>query len=637
MSIRQEQCTALQRMLELNREAGVERWQHPWKVLVYDAFCRDILSPVLKVGDLRKQGITLHLLIDSEREAISDVPAIYFVQPTQSNMRRLGDDCARALYESFYVNFTPAVPRPLLEELAAKTLESDSVAQVSRVMDQYLNFASVEDDFFSLQLPQSYRKLNDPASPDSVVEETVEQIVSGLFSAVVTLGTVPILRYSATGGPAQMVAEQLSRRLHDQLKAHPSLFSEGVASGFQRPLLVIVERALDLSAMIQHAWSYSALCHDLLDLRLNRVTIQEAASDGGPSRPKTYDMPASDAFWSEHLGAAFQTVASDVDRELNEYRAAMEQINAGNRLDVAANDSSALADTTRALASTINQLPELQEKKRLIDAHMNIATELLSHIRARSIDSYYAIEEALMEGRSLSSEDRATLSTLMREGGTPEDRLRLLLLMQLHPGVVPAAEVAQYEEALRAAGTDLRAQAALQRLLRDFASTVAAAQPPVAQASSSTGGRVISNVMRLADQAGVGNLAGRVGSALAAGVRQMLPSRRETPVTRVVSALMDHKGGAEEETYAYLDPKVANGVDGASASRSRSAYSQAIVFVVGPGNYLEYQSVRQRAQAAQPTPGLAPGLAAGRKITYGCAEVLTSTEFVASLGALSGA
>jgi len=396
---------------------------------------------------------------------------------------------------------------------------------------------------------------------------------------------------------------------------------------------VLSERALDFSAMIQHAWSYCGLCHDLLDLRLNRVTIHEAASDGGPKRPKTYDLHSADPFWTEHMGAAFQSVASDVDRELNEYREKMEQINAGNRLDTGADSSAALADTTRALASTINQLPELQEKKRLIDAHVNIATDLNAHIRQRSIDEFYAVEEALMEGRSLSSEDKTTLVNLMREGGTAEDRLRLLLVMRLHPGLVPAAEVAQYETALREAGVDLRALSALERLMTDFASTVGAEQRPAAQASASTGGRgVIGNVMRLADQAGVGNLAGRVGSALAAGVRNLLPSRRETPVTRVVSALMDNKGGVEEEAYAYLDPKLAGSVDSAGASRSRNAYSQAIVFVVGPGSYLEFQSLQQRAQAAQHTPG-----SSGRKITYGCAEVLSPNEFLAMLGQLGGA
>ena len=169
-SIRSQQSAALQRMLDLNREPSDDRWQDPmWKVLVYDAYCRDIISPLLKLGDLRKRGVTLHLLLDSDREVISDVPAIYFMQPTRENVRRLGKDCARTLYESYYINFTPAVPQLLLEELAAATLESDSVSQVSRVMDQYLNFASLEEDFFSLLLPKCFHKFNDPATHDTCV------------------------------------------------------------------------------------------------------------------------------------------------------------------------------------------------------------------------------------------------------------------------------------------------------------------------------------------------------------------------------------------------------------------------------------------------------------------------------------
>ena len=215
-SLRSAQSAALLRMLDLHRDAGErQQWHDPWKVLVYDAYCRDIISPLLKVGDLRKQGITLHLLLDVEREAITDVPAIYFVQPTAANIKRLCADCAKALYEAYHINFTPAVPRPLLEELAASTLESGSVSQVSRVVDQYLNFASVEEDFFALLLPQSYQRLHDPSTPDHAVESTIDQIVNGLFSVVVTLGAVPVLRYAPTGGPAQMVAEQLGRRLHD--------------------------------------------------------------------------------------------------------------------------------------------------------------------------------------------------------------------------------------------------------------------------------------------------------------------------------------------------------------------------------------------------------------------------------------
>eukprot|EP00966_Prymnesium_polylepis_P088447 2046602-Prymnesium_polylepis.1 len=203
MLIRTAQTDAINRMLDLNREAGDDRsWHDPWKVLVYDAFCRDIISPLLKLGDLRKRGITLHLLLDSEREPIPDVPAIYFIQPTRANVKRLGDDCARGLYESYFVNFAPSVARPQLEQLASLALESGTTSQISKVVDQYVNFVSLEEDFFSLQQSQSFLRLNDPAATDTAVESAIEEIVTGLFSAIVTLGTVPVIRYQR-GGPAQ--------------------------------------------------------------------------------------------------------------------------------------------------------------------------------------------------------------------------------------------------------------------------------------------------------------------------------------------------------------------------------------------------------------------------------------------------
>lgn len=41
---------------------------------------QDILAPLLHVNELRKHGVTLHMLLDAERQPIPDVPAVYFVQ-----------------------------------------------------------------------------------------------------------------------------------------------------------------------------------------------------------------------------------------------------------------------------------------------------------------------------------------------------------------------------------------------------------------------------------------------------------------------------------------------------------------------------------------------------------------------------
>jgi hypothetical protein len=53
---------ALLKMLNLNQNSNPESdVAIAWKVLIYDKHCQDIISPVLRLGDLREQGITLHM------------------------------------------------------------------------------------------------------------------------------------------------------------------------------------------------------------------------------------------------------------------------------------------------------------------------------------------------------------------------------------------------------------------------------------------------------------------------------------------------------------------------------------------------------------------------------------------------
>ena len=49
-----------------------------WRVLVYDKVCSDIISPLFTVHELRDMGITLHMLLETKREQIRDIDAIYF-------------------------------------------------------------------------------------------------------------------------------------------------------------------------------------------------------------------------------------------------------------------------------------------------------------------------------------------------------------------------------------------------------------------------------------------------------------------------------------------------------------------------------------------------------------------------------
>jgi hypothetical protein len=43
-------------------------------------------------------------------------------------------------------------------------------------------------------------------------------------------------------------------------------------------VLVILDRNVDLVPMLSHSWTYQALVHDVLDMKLNRVTVEVSSS-----------------------------------------------------------------------------------------------------------------------------------------------------------------------------------------------------------------------------------------------------------------------------------------------------------------------------------------------------------------------
>lgn len=122
----------LLKMLSMNASSNSDGEQ--WKVFVYDRTCRDIISPILKLHELRKRGVTLHLMLDGRRDGVPDVPAVYFITPSAENVQIIANDCAKDLYQSAYINFASPVPRNVFEMFARSTVESNSANKVRSVL-----------------------------------------------------------------------------------------------------------------------------------------------------------------------------------------------------------------------------------------------------------------------------------------------------------------------------------------------------------------------------------------------------------------------------------------------------------------------------------------------------------------------
>ncbi|KAK8314936.1 hypothetical protein V6Z12_D01G206200 [Gossypium hirsutum] len=539
LNLHQKQTECIIRMLNLNQPVNSTGTANDevYKILIYDKFCQNILSPLIHVKDLRKHGVTLYFLIDKDRKPVHDVPAVYFVQPNQSNIQRIVADASRSLYDSFHLNFSASIPRPLLEDLASGTLNSDSIHKISKVYDQYLEFMLLEDNLFSLSQKSTYVQLNDPSAGDKEIEDIIERIVSGLFCVLATLAVVPIIR-CLRSGPAEMVASALDQKLRDHLLSKNNLFSESgsFVSSFQRPILCMFDRNFEL-------------------LKLNRLSVP-----GEKGRMKSYELDRSDPFWMANGSLEFPEVAVEIETQLNTYKKDVDEVNRTGGTAGAEFDGTDLIGNTKHLMNAVNSLPELTERKQVIDKHTNIATVLLGEIKERSLDSYVKKENDMMLRGGI---DRNELLAVLKGKGTKMDKLRFAITEA---------------EAVEAAIVESEVNTSAFRYVKKIKSL------NVSLASANSASR--NNIVDWAEK-----LYGQSISAVTAGVKNLLSSDRQLALTRTVEALMEGKPNPEIDSYLVFDPRAPKSSSGTSSSHLKGPFKEAIVFMIGGGNLGEYGSL----------------------------------------------
>jgi len=628
VSLRDRQISILQRMLHLNKEGSADLTlaskseEIIWKVLVLDAKSRSVLSSVLRVNDLLKCGITVHSLINSKRANLPDVPVIYFVEPTIENILYIIEDLNQDRYDSFYINFTSLINRELLEEFAKKVSISGKSQKIKQVFDQYLDYIVTEPNLFSLNLPEIFTQFNSSNTDEEKIHKLVDIIANGLLSTIVSMDIIPVIR-AQQNGSAEFVAQQLDLKLREYL-SNTRGSTVATASIQQRPVLILLDRNFDLASMFSHSWIYQCMVSDVFQLQRNTIKItKHAAKDGEKDSTKNYDVDPKDFFWNKYSQLPFPDAVESADAELNAYKNDAKEVTAKTGIS-SLDDIDPNANATANIQQAVEKLPELTARKATLDMHMDILSSLINELQAKNLDKYFEIEQNATDPKVL--KEFLELLVVDSERDSSLDKLRTFIILTLLVDLTP-----EYIEKVKSIFKEKYPQVDLSSFnyilkfkehskLANLSTLNETSNNFTNQASQMNSSALLSGLSSKL----YGLTEGKISEGLtsiATRIKSFIPEKKLLPITTIVEAIMDPINASQQsvqltDEYVYLDPKSRGGH---SKPPKRQSYQESLVFVVGGGNYLEYQNLQEWANDPNK---------AHRKVIYGSTEITSASEFL---------
>ncbi|CRG97356.1 Sec1 family protein, putative [Plasmodium gallinaceum] len=610
LNIQEQQKNSAISMLNLNdynenlsNNGNILYYSHDkiWKILIYDYEGQNILAPLLKVGNLRHHGVTLNLNIHKERNTIPEVNAVYLIDNNKENIDKIIKDMINNMYGSYYINFLSYVSDENLEYFASECVKNNIVSYVSRITDRYLKFISLSSTTFSLNIPFCFKILHE--SNDELIQNIMDKITEGLISFLVTLGVVPIIRVSSNSSyPSKTIAQKLHKKIYELLNLRSSNNYVFNSKTIQRPLLILADRDVDLSIMIQHSWTYQALIHDVFDIKLNKINIHQNNANDKNKIVKSYDIDSNDTFFLNNCNKPFPEVANNISECLNNYNEKMKNLNKNDKTN---NDN-----LTGGLMSAMNILPEMTEHKRLLDMHTNILTELIKEIKERELDKYYENEFDFE-----CSNDKLCIqymnNILNSSKGNNYDKYRAFLCLYLAKRNLNTQTVDAFIQQLKNLDVDTSSINFIKQLEKYKSMSINInINSQLNQTNSTTFKQHLNTYSNIFIDKGFNILQ---------GAKNLLPKRRDIKITKLVETLLENKPSSLNDQFIYIDPKTppSNNMDKLYIKQEN--IKDCIIFMIGGGNYIEVSALKDLEEKLN------------KKIIYGTTDFIRPVNFVEEL------
>ncbi|XP_054711867.1 vacuolar protein sorting-associated protein 45-like isoform X2 [Uloborus diversus] len=371
------------------------------KVLLMDKETISIVSMAFAQSEILQKEVFLFEMLDVVRsEPMKHLKCIVFLRPTKENIELLACELKYPRYGQYYIYFSNIVSKSDIKILA----EADETESVREIQEFYGDFVPVAPHLFSFNIIGSYQGR-------SWNQNHLYRCVHGLVSILLALKKIPVIRYQDSSEMARKLAESIKQ----------TIAKENALFDFRRPdippLLLILDRKLDVVTPLLNQWTYQAMVHELLGIHNNRVNLSEVPGISKDLQEVVLS-PDHDEFYATNLYSNFGEIGVKIKDLMEEFQ----------KKTMSQKKVESIAD----MKAFIETYPQFKKMSGTVAKHVTLIGEL-----SRLVGSHCLLEVSETEQELSCEQDHAEslkkIRKLLSNDKVREiDAIRLVMLYAVH-------------------------------------------------------------------------------------------------------------------------------------------------------------------------------------------------------------
>lgn len=266
-------------------------------VMIVDEFTVKILSSIVSMSDLLAKGVFSLEKLEIARESFPKFHGLYFISPTESSIKELEKDFAdpkNPQYARAHIFFS----HPSTDMVLNLVSKNDNlVRRLKTCKEVNFSFLVKDTNLFDLGMSSAleiYTTRNDEMSRNIILSNIAER----MFTVCTVLNEFPYIQYYKNS----MFCTKLAEFLHAKLTP----FYKNKSFNEKRGILMIVDRAFDITSPFLHDYFYECMIYDMFNIKDNNLELPDK---------KYYKLDDKDKLWqrykNKHISEAFQELQKD--------------------------------------------------------------------------------------------------------------------------------------------------------------------------------------------------------------------------------------------------------------------------------------------------------------------------------------